>query len=206
MQNVNLAIEQWPVDRVVPYGKNPRIIPDTAIAMVASSIEQFGWRQPIVVDEAGVILVGHTRRLAALKLGHPTVPVHVARGLTARQAKAYRLADNRVGEETGWDIPALDLELAELDGPDLDLGALGFDLPAAELAGPGESESAGASLLDRFGIAPFSVLNARDGWWQDRKRAWLALGIKSEVGRGGNALGFSETVLAATGRKGGAHG
>jgi ParB-like chromosome segregation protein Spo0J len=194
MQSHNSLTVEWrSVDRVIPYGRNPRIIPETAIAKVAASIEQFGWRQPIVVDAKGVVLVGHTRLLAAKRLKLEEVPVHVAKGLTPAQAAAYRLADNKVGEDTSWDMAALDLELADLKG--FHLAPLGFEL--ATLAPEGAK---GVTLMDRFGVAPFTVLNAGTGWWQDRKRAWLALGIQSELGRGDSALGFSETVLRAGGR------
>ncbi|CAM5657891.1 hypothetical protein MAUB1S_11450 [Mycolicibacterium aubagnense] len=206
MQSHNsYAAEMRPIDEVIPYERNPRVIPESAVLKVAASIREFGWRQPIVVDDAGVILVGHTRRLAALHLGLTMVPVHVAVGLSPAKAKAYRLADNRVGEETSWDLSTLELELDELGGVDFDLDELGLD--AALLSGldldvdEAAQRVPNVSLMDRFGVAPFTVLNARDGWWQDRKRAWLAIGIESELGRGENALRFSKTVLAATAPK-----
>ncbi len=206
MQSHNsYSAEMRPIDEVIPYERNPRRIPESAVLKVAASIREFGWRQPIVVDEAGVILVGHTRRLAAIHLGLKTVPVHVAIGLPPAKAKAYRLADNRVGEETSWDLSTLELELDELGGVDFDLDELGLDadlLSGLDLdAGSIAQRVPNVSLMDRFGVAPFTVLNARDGWWQDRKRAWLAIGIESELGRGENALRFSKTVLAATAPK-----
>jgi len=128
MQNpLTLAVEDWPIDKIRPYEGNPRVIPQIAIEKVAASIREFGWRQPIVVDEDGVILVGHTRLRAARQLGHSTVPVHVAHGLTKDQARAYRLADNRVGEETEWDLEALKLELQDLGSHRADLVLTGFD-------------------------------------------------------------------------------
>jgi hypothetical protein len=81
---------------------------------VAASLKEFGWRQPIVVDAGGVIVVGHTRLLAAQKLALAQAPVHVATNLTPAQVKAYRLADNRLHEETGWDRELLALEVEEL--------------------------------------------------------------------------------------------
>jgi hypothetical protein len=79
-------------------------------------------------------------------------------------------------------------------------GPLGFDLAAIET--PAKTKAAAErTLMERFGVAPFSVLKAREGWWQERKRAWLALGIQSELGRGENALGFSDTILGVTDRK-----
>ena len=85
-----MEVETSSIDRVKPYDKNPRIN-DAAVDAVARSIQEFGFRQPIVVDEAGVIIVGHTRWKAAKKLGLEQVPVHVARGLTPEQARGYSL-------------------------------------------------------------------------------------------------------------------
>ena len=78
-----LEVKWWPIEKVIPYARNPRVLSATAVAKVAASIAEFKWRQPIVVDEQGVVVVGHTRLLAARLLGLTQVPVHVARGLTA---------------------------------------------------------------------------------------------------------------------------
>ena len=83
---------------------------------MAKSLSRFGWQQPIVVDEANVILAGHTRYLAAKQLGLNEVPVVVAAGLTPEEAKAYRIADNRTGDFTSWDFPELVDQLEELSG------------------------------------------------------------------------------------------
>ena len=115
-----------------PYPHNPRLISQAAIDKVLASVREFGWRQPIVVDEDGVILVGHTRRLAAIKGGYKQVPVHDATGLSDAQKRAYRLADNRTGEESEWDMPVLATEIAGLRALDFDLKPVGFS--AAELA------------------------------------------------------------------------
>lgn len=109
-----MKVELWPIDRPVPYAKNPRKIPQSAIDKVAASINEFGWRQPIVVDANGVVVVGHSRLLAARKLGLLEVPVHVAADLTEAQCRAYRIADNRAGEEARWDDELLKLEISEL--------------------------------------------------------------------------------------------
>ena len=82
-----MQITLWPIERVKPYERNPRQN-DSAVESVAASLKEFGWRQPIVVDAAGVIVVGHTRWKAAQKLGLKEVPVHVAEDLTAEQTKA----------------------------------------------------------------------------------------------------------------------
>lgn len=126
-QHDTLAIEPWPVERPIPYERNPRVVPKAAIEKVAASIASFGFRQPIVVDGAGVVIVGHTRLAAARKLGLTTVPVHVARGLSPAQVKAYRLADNRSAQESDWDVDLLGIELQDLADLGLELDLTGFD-------------------------------------------------------------------------------
>ncbi len=120
-----LNIEQWPLERIQPYEQNPRKN-DPAVAQVAQSIKEFGFRQPIVVDENGVIVVGHTRYKAAKQLKLKTVPVHVARGLTEAQLKAYRIADNQTATLAEWDLDLLPLELLGLQDMEFDLDLLGF--------------------------------------------------------------------------------
>lgn len=109
-----MKIESWPTAKPVPYARNARNIGSIAIDKVAASIKEFGFRQPIVVDEDGVVIAGHTRLAAAKQLGIKEVPVHVAKGLTAAQVKAYRLMDNRSHEEAVWDDDLLRIELEEL--------------------------------------------------------------------------------------------
>jgi len=120
-----MQIELRPIGSIKPYENNPRLN-DAGVDAVAASIQQFGFRQPIVVDEDGVIIVGHTRYKAALKLGLEEVPVHVAIGLTAAQAKAYRIADNQTATLSSWDDDKLPLELAQLQALDFDLNLTGF--------------------------------------------------------------------------------
>src|SRR5215813_14342388 len=117
-----MQVEMRPIASIQPYENNPRLN-DAGIDAVAASVREFGFRQPIVVDEDGVIIVGHTRYKAALKLGLEEVPVHVAVGLTPAQAKAYRIADNQTATLSSWDDDRLPLELMALQqqGFDLDL-------------------------------------------------------------------------------------
>jgi ParB-like chromosome segregation protein Spo0J len=122
-----MKIELWPIDKVIPYARNARTISEAAVAKVAASIQEFGWRQPIVVDTNRVIIAGHTRQLAARKLGFKEVPVHVADNLSPAQVKAYRLMDNRSHEETSWDAPLLADCLAELQTGGADLDLTGFN-------------------------------------------------------------------------------
>ena len=120
-----MKVEQWSIEKVKPYDKNPRRN-DKAVEAVAKSIQEFGFRQPIVVDKDGVIVVGHTRYKAALLLKLKTVPVHVAADLTPQQARAYRIADNRTNEAAEWDVDLLPIELGELREGGTDLKLLGF--------------------------------------------------------------------------------
>lgn len=108
-----------------PYEKNPRKN-ENAVEYVANSIKEFGFKVPIVVDKNNVIVAGHTRYKAAKKLGLKEVPVIVADDLTEEQVKAFRLADNKVGEKAEWDFNALDNELANIF--DIDMESLGFDV------------------------------------------------------------------------------
>jgi DNA modification methylase len=121
-----MKIEQWSIERIIPYKRNPRRNED-AVEKVAASIKEFGFKVPIVVDKDSVIIAGHTRLLAALRLGMKEVPVLVARDLSPAQVKAYRLADNRVHEEATWDEELLALELGDLSKLGFNLEATGFD-------------------------------------------------------------------------------
>jgi hypothetical protein len=112
---------------VVPYAKNLRKIPQRAIDKVALSIAEFGPRQPIVVDEAGVIIVGTVRYLAAKKNGLESFPVHIAEGLTPAQVREYRVMDNRSHQETDWDLDIVKLEMIELEALKCDLTFTGFE-------------------------------------------------------------------------------
>ncbi len=132
-----MKIELRPLAEIKPYEKNPRIN-DAAVEVVAESIRQFGFRQPIVVDADGVIVVGHTRWKAAARLGLERVPVHVARELTPEQARAYRIADNATADLATWDLELLPAELSELQALDVDLSLLGFgEDELAKLLDPG---------------------------------------------------------------------
>lgn len=110
------------------YENNPRNN-DAAVDKVAASIREFGFKVPIVVDAAGVIVAGHTRIRAARLLGMDKVPCIVADDLTEEQVKAFRLADNKTAEIAEWDFALLEAELAELD---MDMEQFGFDMSAFE--------------------------------------------------------------------------
>jgi hypothetical protein len=126
--------------------------------------------------------------------------------LSEQQRRAYVIADNQLAMNAGWDESVLSAEMDELKDMGFDIELLGFDAEALSAlldaneteggSGTSADEKTKGNLSDRFMIPPFTVLNAREGWWQNRKRAWLALGIKSELGRGGGLTMQAEQVTA----------
>ena len=119
-----MNVQMKRIDEIRPYENNPRKN-EQAVDAVAASIQEFGFRQPIVIDKNGVIIAGHTRYKAAKSLGLTEVPCEIASDLTEEQAKAYRLADNKTGELATWDFSMLDLEMLELQ--QIDMSEFGFE-------------------------------------------------------------------------------
>jgi DNA modification methylase len=132
-------IEQRAVGELVPYARNARTHSPAQIDLIAGSIREFGFNNPVLVDGESGIIAGHGRVLAAQKLGRRTVPVIELSHLTEAQRRAYILADNRLAEQAGWDRAMLALEAADLAAEGVDLGTLGFDAAEIEalLALPG---------------------------------------------------------------------
>ena len=127
----DLKIFQKNVTDLIPYVNNPRNNA-AAVDAVASSIAEFGFNVPIVLDKNNIIVTGHTRLLAAKKLGLESVPCIIADHLTDAQIKAFRLADNRVSELATWDTDLLASELEELADLNVDMSAFGFEEPEAD--------------------------------------------------------------------------
>ena len=122
-----MKIEQINLSEIKPYEFNPRKN-EKAIEKVAASLSEFGWKQPIVVDEQNVVLAGHTRLAAAISLNYEVAPVVVADGLTDAQKAAYRIADNKTAEYSEWDKDLLQKEFARLMELDADLTSTSFSL------------------------------------------------------------------------------
>jgi DNA modification methylase len=164
-----MHVELCPLMRIRPYERNPRVN-DGAVDAVAASIREFGFLQPVVVDEAYVIIVGHTRYKAALQLGLETIPVHVARGLTPAQAMAYRVVDNQTATLSWWNEERLVQELAELQKLNFDMALTGFpqDELLRLLAPPG---NAGLTDPDLVPLPPDqATTQPGDLWLLDRHR------------------------------------
>ncbi len=122
-----MKITMLPIDTIKPYENNPRKITNSAIKKVAESIKEYGFKQPIIVDKDNIIIVGHTRFLAAKKLKIKEVPVVVADDINEVQIKAYRIADNRTNQESAWDDDLLKGEIYDLNQAAFDLTLTGFD-------------------------------------------------------------------------------
>ena len=178
-------LELWPVNRLVAYEFNAKTHPDEQIDQIAASIAEFGFNAPILVDESdGTIIAGHGRLMAAHRLGLKEVPVIPLGHMSEAQRRAYILADNKISENGGWDEALLAHELAAIAAAgEFDLSLTGFDedemaeFVGSELAGPADAGDVEPPefLTDRFGVPPFSILDARQGYWQERKRKWRAL-------------------------------
>lgn len=122
-----MQVHEIGLSYLIEYENNPRNN-DSAVEAVAESIKQFGFKVPIIVDNNNVIVAGHARLKAARLLGLDKVPCIVADDLTPEQIKAFRLADNKVGELAGWDFAKLEEELSEISDK-FDMSAFGFELP-----------------------------------------------------------------------------
>ena len=120
------AVERRPVAALVPYARNARTHSDEQVAQIAASIREWGWTMPVLIDEAGTIIAGHGRVLAAQRLGLAEIPVMVAAGWSEAKRRAYVIADNKLALNAGWDEDLLRLELGELKGLGVDLGLTGF--------------------------------------------------------------------------------
>lgn len=163
-QHMEITIR--PLTSIRPYDGNPRVIPEAAVRKVAASLREFGWRQPLVVDTAGVLIVGHTRYLAAHLLGWEDAPVHIADGLSPEQVAAYRIADNRTGEETRWDDGALRVEITRLS--ENARAAAGFDQDEIDLL-VAKARASVADLLredEEAPVAPGCTITRPGDVWQ----------------------------------------
>lgn len=189
---------RMPLAMLLPADYNPRRISDRAMKGLRASLERFGELGGIVYNKrTGSLVGGHQRVKALAAMGIEDAEVRVV-DLPVAEEKAANLALNHPGIGGEWDDALLavvldevkrdlptafeELQLGDIIGDGLGSGS--FDDGHGSDDG-GEGQTGNKSLADRFGVPPFSVLDARQGYWQDRKRAWLALGIQSELGRGG---------------------
>jgi len=168
------------------YKNNPRFN-EQAVDAVANSIKTFGWKVPIVVDKNYVIVAGDTRYQAAQKLGLKEVPCIIASDLNEEQIRGFRLADNKVGELAEWDFAKLEEELMTIQN--IDMSEFEFDMSMFEEELDDVEKETKQKINDEFLVPPFSIFDTRQGYWQDRKRAWKNLGLDSGAGRDEALLG-----------------
>jgi ParB-like chromosome segregation protein Spo0J len=126
MKNPADKVEQWDINKLVPYARNSRTHSDEQVAQIAASIKEWGFTTAVLVDEQGGIIAGHGRTLAAQRLNMKEVPVMVAAGWSDAKKRAYIIADNKLALNAGWDNEMLALELGELKDLDFDLDLTGF--------------------------------------------------------------------------------
>src|SRR5437870_5168470 len=208
-ETAKLTIEYWPLGKLQKHPRNPK---NHRLDEIHKSMDRFGYTSPILIDErSGQVCAGHGRidtlmeRFAkdpALPLLHNVRQngewlVPVIRRLSFKnegELEAYLIADNRLTEVGGWD----NQKLIEILNAQLAAGVLegtGFTSATLEKLLRDAATRSSQTLAEKFLVPPFSVFDTRQGYWQERKRAWLALGIESEIGRGSNLLKMSATVL-----------
>lgn len=187
-----MQIETVPIDSLVLDPANARLHPIKNLEGIKGSLAKFGQQKPLVVGEGGVVLAGNGSLEAARLLGWSEIQI-VRSNLRGSDATAYGIADNATGLSSQWDDERLGALVASLRAEDYELDALGFDddklsailseTDASSATPTAQTEEARTTLAQRFGVPPFSVLDARQGYWQERKNAWLALGLRSFEGR-----------------------
>jgi hypothetical protein len=194
---MKLKIEYRPTKTLVPSATNARTHSPEQVNILVQSIAEFGFLNPILVDETLEIIAGHGRVLAAQQAGIDTVPIVVLSHLSDEQKRAYRLADNRIALSSGWDFDLLSAEVSALQQAGFDMEVMGFDSQeiaailegdisgltdwggTGKVTGNSIAERYGAAegsqaLMQKFGIPPFSVFDTKQGYWRDRKRYWLS--------------------------------
>jgi DNA modification methylase len=162
----DLQIEQWPIDRLIPYARNSRTHSDEQIAQVAASIVEFGWTNPILVGADGVIIAGHARLLAARKLKMLQVPVIVLDHLSETQRRALILADNKLALNAGWDDEMLRVELESLKEDAFNLDLVGFtDAELEEILADPEATNDGLTDEDAVPDEPERAVTVPGDVW-----------------------------------------
>ena len=197
-----MKVEMLNIEEVEPYDKNPRLN-SAAVSKVAESIKAYGFNQPIVVDANKTIVVGHTRWKAAKELNLQQVPVVVMdEDMDEGKIKAYRIADNKLNELADWDMDLLFEELNDIQELLGSVDLTGFtegDMKGMDAKLKRQAEGF-KSLAEKFLVSPFTILDARQGDWLNRKRTWIDLGIQSELGRDGGLVYPEEGFGALEGK------
>lgn len=189
-----MEIEIISIHDLVPYGNNAKEHPKEQIEQIKESIIKFHNNDPIAIDENNVIIEGHGRYEALKELGYEQVECIRLDHLNDDQKKAYRLVHNKLTMNSDFNFDLLEEELKTIN--DIDMGFFDFDMSMFDEIEEEIKEEANKKLTDEFLIPPTSVFDTRQGYWQERKRAWKDIGISSEVGRDEALLGSGLKLLA----------
>lgn len=189
-----MEIEVLNIDDLIPYENNAKEHPKEQIEQIKKSIIEFNNNDPIAIDENNVIIEGHGRHEALKQLGYEQVECIRLSHLNEEQKKAYRLIHNKLTMNSDYDFNLLEQELMNIQ--DIDMLEFDFDMSFLNEYEEEIKEEASKKLTDEFLIPPISVFDTRQGYWQDRKRAWKSLGISSDVGRDEALLGQGLKQLA----------
>lgn len=200
--NTQYAHKIMKTSDLTPYANNSRTHSPEQIKQVIASIDEFGFTNPILIDESGGIIAGHGRVMAAEALHMKEIPCIVLAGFTEAQKKAYVIADNQLATNAGWDMDLLKIEIEGLQTENFDVDLLGFDdeflkdlleEPIEEPYGDGVA----GSMVANFGQPPFSILDTRKGDWLDRKRWWRALIDDNGESREGTLAGGQKNIVSS---------
>lgn len=189
-----MEIEVLNIDDLIPYENNAKEHPKEQIEQIKKSIIEFNNNDPIAIDENNIIIEGHGRHEALKQLGYEQVECIRLSHLNEEQKKAYRLIHNKLTMNSDYDFNLLEQELMNIR--DIDMLEFDFDMSFLNEDEEEIKEEASKKLTDEFLIPPISVFDTRQGYWQDRKRAWKSLGISSDVGRDEALLGQGLKQLA----------
>jgi ParB family chromosome partitioning protein len=199
-----LKIEYLSPDEIQVYDRNARIHSDEQIAQIVHSIREFGFTNPVLIDDKSELIAGHGRLAAAEDMGLDSVPAIRLTGLTEKQVKALRIADNQLALNASWDLDLLTAELSELDAEEFDLDLLGFDedflagllsvdddgLPSGEA--PEESDAADQDESIQIFIGPYKFSVKKHEWqkWETSVRAKVGMDADSVNAELKKRLGF----------------
>lgn len=189
-----MKIEVLNIDDLIPYENNAKEHPKEQIEQIKKSIIEFNNNDPIAIDENNIIIEGHGRHEALKQLGYEQVECIRLSHLNEEQKKAYRLVHNKLTMNSDYDFNLLEQELMNIK--DIDMLEFDFDMSFLNEDEEEIKEEANKKLTDEFLIPPISVFDTRQGYWQDRKRAWKSLGISSDIGRDEALLGQGLKQLA----------
>lgn len=191
-----MKIELVDIELITEYENNAKKHPEWQIEQIAKSIQEFGFNDPIAIDEDNMIIEGHGRYLACKKLGIKEVPCVRLENMSEEQKRAYIIAHNKLTLNTEFDLEKLEYELNALKLEGIDLEMLGFDDDEVRdffdktenVFDKIKENPIDSNLNQTFLVPPFSILDTKTQYWQERKKAWLSKGIKSELGRDDSLL------------------